>query len=82
MTAVSAYVAKQNFGKIIDAARIDPVIIEKHGRESVVMISIERFREYQAMEDAYWIAKAEEGISSGFMGAEKTAKFLMESLDA
>jgi prevent-host-death family protein len=79
--AVSASDAKQKFGQIIDAARIKPVVIEKSGRESVVVISIERFRELQALEDAYWIAQAEEGIKSGFMGPEKTAEFLKEKMD-
>ena len=79
---VSATDAKQKFGQIIDAAKIQPVIIEKSGREAVVVISIERFRELQAAEDAYWIAQAENGIKSGFLGTEKTAEFLKERLDA
>lgn len=81
MAVVKASEAKQRFGQILDAARIKPVIIEKSGREAVVMISIERFRELQAMEDAYWIAQAEEGIKSGFMGPENTAHFLKEKMD-
>jgi antitoxin Phd len=80
--AVSASEAKQKFGQIIDAARTGPVVIEKSGRASVVVISIERFRELQAMEDAYWVRQAEEGIASGFMGPEKTAQFLKEKMDA
>jgi prevent-host-death family protein len=79
--AVSASEAKQKFGKIMDAARINPVVIEKSGRESVVVISIERYRELQAVEDAYWIAQAEEGIKSGFVGTEKTAQFIKEKMD-
>ncbi len=81
MSVVSASDAKQRFGQIMDAARIKPVIIEKSGREAVVMMSIERFRELQAIEDAYWITQAEEGIKSGFMGPEKTAQFLKENMD-
>ncbi|BBB91717.1 MAG TPA: type II toxin-antitoxin system prevent-host-death family antitoxin [Methylomusa anaerophila] len=79
---VSASVAKQKFGQIIDAARVKPVIIEKSGKEVVVVLSVERFRELQALEDAYWIAQAEEGLKSGLMGPEKTAQFLKERLDA
>ncbi|KJS15709.1 MAG: hypothetical protein VR69_12195 [Peptococcaceae bacterium BRH_c4b] len=78
---VSASDAKQKFGQIIDAARISPVVINKSGKPSVVMISIERFEELQAMEDAYWIAQAEAGITSGFLGQEKAAKVLKEKLD-
>jgi len=46
------------------------------------MISFERFEQLQAMEDAYWIARAEAGIASGFLGSEKTANVLKERLDA
>ena len=67
-TAVSASDAKQKFGQIIDAARIAPVVISKSGKPSVVLISFERFEQLQAMEDAYWIAQAEAGIASGFLG--------------
>lgn len=79
--AVTASVAKQKFGQIIDAARIQPVIIEKSGKETVVVISIERYKELQAVEDVYWIAQAEEGVLSGFMGPEKTAQFLKERMN-
>jgi prevent-host-death family protein len=80
--AVSASDAKQKFGQIIDAARIAPVVINKSGKPSVVLISFERFEQLQAMEDAYWIAQAEAGIASGFLGPEKTANVLKEKLDA
>ncbi len=80
--AVSASDAKQRFGQIIDAARSNPIIINKSGRPNVVVISFERFQELQAMEDAYWIKLAEDGIASGFIGPEKTAQFLKEKLDA
>ncbi len=33
------------------------------------------------LEDAYWIAQAEDGIRSGFMGPEKTAQLLKEKRD-
>jgi prevent-host-death family protein len=81
-TNVSASDAKQKFGQIIDAARTAPVVINKSGKPSVVMISFERFEELQAMEDAYWIAQAEASLASGFFGAEKTAEALKEKLDA
>ena len=73
---VSASEAKQKFGQIIDSARIAPVIVEKSGRESVVIMSIDRFRELQRLEDSYWIVQAEEGIKSGFVGQEKALQFL------
>ena len=78
---VKATDAKQKFGYFLNEARIKPVIIEKSGRETAALISIERYRELQAIEDAYWIAQAEAGIQSGFVGPEKTAEFLREKMD-
>jgi prevent-host-death family protein len=81
-TSVSASDVKQKFGKYIDDARLAPVVINKNGKPCIVMISFERFEELQAMEDAYWLAQAEAGITSGFLGAEKTAEVLKEKLNA
>jgi prevent-host-death family protein len=41
--SVSAREAKYNFGKLIDTARAEPVVIEKHGRAVVVVIAVEEF---------------------------------------
>ena len=41
--SVSAREAKYNFGKLIDTARAEPVVIEKHGRPVVVVIAVEEF---------------------------------------
>lgn len=43
MKSVSAREAKYNFGKLIDTARAEPVVIEKHGRPVVVVIAVEEF---------------------------------------
>ena len=43
MKAVSAREAKYNFGKLIDTARAEPVVIEKHGRPVVVVVAVEEF---------------------------------------
>jgi prevent-host-death family protein len=41
--SVSAREAKYNFGKLIDTARAEPVVIEKHGRPVVVVVAVEEF---------------------------------------
>lgn len=43
MKAISAREAKYNFGRMIDAARGEPVVVEKHGRPFVVVLSVEEF---------------------------------------
>lgn len=68
--------AKSNLGYIMDKAQAMPVLIEKSGRPYVYILSKEEFDTLKALEDAYWIKKAEEGEASGFLGVKETRKFL------
>ena len=43
MKNFSAKDAKNHFGQMIDTARLEPVVIEKHGRPMVVVCSVEEF---------------------------------------
>ncbi|MCB9987712.1 MAG: type II toxin-antitoxin system Phd/YefM family antitoxin [Rhodospirillales bacterium] len=43
MKSMSAKDAKNGFGRLIDTARAEPVIIEKHGRAVVVVLSTEEY---------------------------------------
>lgn len=49
MKTISAREAKNGFGRLIDTARAEPVLIEKHGRGVVVVVAVE---EYERMKDA------------------------------
>lgn len=44
MKSMSAREAKNAFGVLIDTARAEPVLIEKHGRGVVVVLSIEEYQ--------------------------------------
>ena len=48
MKNFSAKDAKNQFGKMIDDARLEPVVIEKHGRPVVVVCSVEEFERLSA----------------------------------
>ncbi|MCI4679615.1 type II toxin-antitoxin system prevent-host-death family antitoxin [Rhodoblastus acidophilus] len=43
LKAMSARDAKNGFGLMIDTARAEPVLIEKHGRGVVVVVSVEEY---------------------------------------
>jgi prevent-host-death family protein len=43
MQSMSAKEAKYGFGRLIDLARSEPVVVEKHGRPVVVVLSVEEF---------------------------------------
>lgn len=48
MTNLSAREAKYNFGRLIDLARAAPVIVAKHGRPVVVVVSVEEYERLTA----------------------------------
>jgi prevent-host-death family protein len=50
MHTIAAREAKYNFGRLIDAARAAPVIVEKHGRPVVVVLSVEEYKRLKALE--------------------------------
>ena len=56
MRTMSAREAKNGFGLMIDTARAEPVLIEKHGRGVVVVVSVE---EYERLS----LTKANEGTA-------------------
>ncbi|ACK52458.1 prevent-host-death family protein [Methylocella silvestris BL2] len=43
MQSMSAKDAKYGFGRLIDLARSEPVVVEKHGRPVVVVLAIEEY---------------------------------------
>jgi prevent-host-death family protein len=43
MKTMSARAAKNAFGLMIDTARAEPLLIEKHGRPVVMVISVEEY---------------------------------------
>jgi prevent-host-death family protein len=78
MQTLPAREAKNSFGRLIDMSQAGPVAIEKHGRPVAMMISIAEFERLSAFDDAYWLAMAEKGEKSGYLGAEESEKFLAE----
>ncbi|QKC95828.1 type II toxin-antitoxin system Phd/YefM family antitoxin [Mesorhizobium sp. NZP2298] len=44
MQSMSAKEAKYGFGRLIDLARAEPVVVEKHGRPVVVVLAIEEYK--------------------------------------
>lgn len=43
MQSMSAKDAKYGFGRLIDLARAEPVLVAKHGRPVVVVMSVEEY---------------------------------------
>jgi len=51
MQTLSAKDAKYGFGRLIDLARAEPVVVAKHGRP-VVVLSVEEYERLKARESA------------------------------
>lgn len=67
---------KNRFGKYLDAAQTEPVIVEKSGRDAAVLLSYQEYERLQALEDAYWAEQAKEAEADGFLGTEATNRLL------
>jgi prevent-host-death family protein len=68
MKTMSAREAKNAFGLMIDTARAGPVLIEKHGRGVVVVVSVEEYERLSVQS-----GRVEKG-ESGTKGASKSGQ--------
>ena len=57
MRTMSAREAKNGFGLMIDTARVAPVLIEKHGRGVVIVMSVEEYERLSLLADGAANAK-------------------------
>ena len=84
MPMYTASEAKNSFGKVIDTALREPVMIQKHGRESIVMMSKSDYVNHLTkLDDQYWINQAENTLEqSETLSTKESSKFLTEMLNA
>ncbi|MBW2203642.1 MAG: type II toxin-antitoxin system Phd/YefM family antitoxin [Deltaproteobacteria bacterium] len=67
---------KNKFGKFSDIARNEPVIVEKTGRKTIVLIAFEEYERLTQIEDAYWAEKAARAEVDGYVGSEESMAFM------
>ena len=82
MKTVSAKIAKNNFGELIESAQKGPVEIQKNGRSVAVVISLDEFKRLEALEDGWWASEADKASKEGFIGVEDSERFLAGLLNA
>ncbi len=68
MRSMSAHDAKARFGQLLDAARREPVTIEKHGRAVAIVMSKEDFDDIEAMKLERLRAEVRFGIEASRAG--------------
>jgi prevent-host-death family protein len=66
MKTMSAREAKNAFGLMIDTARAEPVLIEKHGRGVVMVISVEEHERLHGADGAFHVAIREIALIQEF----------------
>ena len=64
MQTMSAHEAKARFGQLLDTARTEPVMIEKHGRPVAVLVSKQEFDDIQAMKLEQLRAEVQRGVNA------------------
>ncbi len=76
MKTIKATEVKNHFGAVLDSALVEPVMVQKSGRSSVVILSVTEYDRLIAMEDAYWAARANAAEASGFVSAVEVKKLI------
>lgn len=76
MKTMTAVEAKTHFGKFLDAAQREPVIITKKNRAVGVMFSMED------IEDTIWAEKARKAAAEGYVGEDESASLLAALINA
>jgi prevent-host-death family protein len=66
---VSAHDAKARFGQLLDTARREPVVIERHGRAVAVVLSKEEYDDLNAIKMAHLRAEIDQGLADLERGA-------------
>ena len=82
MLTLGAREAKNEFGRLLDAAQSEGVLIEKKGRPVAVVLSI---KEYQLLEDAQdklWEMLAKTSETEGLISEKESEDFLKSLRDA
>ena len=76
MKTITAADAKNAFGKFLDMAQREPVVVTKNNRPVGVFLSLED------LEDTIWAERARAAITEGFIGPEASEKLIRQLIDA
>ncbi len=76
MTRVTATQAKTRFGEMAEKAQHEPVAVERSGRPYAVLISYEEYERLRALDDRYWLQRAEEARAGGYATHEEAMELI------
>ena len=73
---VTATVLKNRLSRYLEAAQVEPAIVEKSGRMSGVVLSKRRYDQLCWLEDVLWDKKARSAEKGGFLSDEELRELL------
>lgn len=76
MSVINSREAQNHFGDLMNQAIREPVIIQKHGKPTAVLISHDEYKKFLEFEDLYWGLKAKQAETGGFLSKEESDDFL------
>ncbi len=68
---ITATELKNRLGRYLEAAQVEPVIVEKSGRTSSVVLSKRRYDQLCRLEDMLWDMKSRNAEQEGFLSDEE-----------
>jgi prevent-host-death family protein len=77
---ITATELKNKTADTIDAARTEPVTVQKNGKSVVVLIAQAEYERIMALENEYWLQRARAAEKKGFLGVEAASQFLSSEL--
>ena len=73
---VTATELKNRLGRYLEAAQVEPVIVEKSGRMSSVVLSKRRYDQLCRLEDMIWDMKSRAAEKEGYLSDEELRELL------
>ena len=82
MITMTSTGTRRTWGRVVEKARKNPVVVEKDGRPVVAVISYEDFERFQELEDRIWGERASAVREKGdYIGTEESMKLLQRGLE-
>lgn len=76
MLTLGAREAKNEFGRLLDAAQSESVLIEKKGRPVAVVLSVKKYQLLEDAQDKLWEILAKTSEIEGLVSEEESEDFL------
>jgi antitoxin Phd len=76
MLTLGAREAKNEFGRMLDAAQSESVLIEKKGRPIAVVLSIKEYQLLENAQDKLWEMLAKASEIEGLVSEKESEEFL------